>query len=323
MLPDPLFGVVYMYGLMIGVGILAAFAVLYLYGKKMQYDVGFLDFLFYNAIASIAVGFGAAATFQSIYNYIDAPARGFTSETGVIVGSIVGGLLFFGVMCLVGKRLALNLKGWIFWTADAVGAVAVGFSLITVLQSVVDFARDPSGGLALGSGITFIGGFIGGALFFLAMYFMLRPKLSMHLSNVISLIPCAITVGHAFGRVGCFFAGCCYGRETDSIFGVQFPHLATRVHPTQLYEAIFLFVLFGVCSFLLLKFRFKHNLSVYFVGYGVFRFFNEYLRDDDRGALVGGLSPSQFWSLVMILIGVAVAVIWEVIDRKRKARTGE
>lgn len=322
MLPEPLFGRIHMYGLMIGVGILAAFAVLYLYGKKLKYDVNFLDFIFYNAIASIALGFGAAATFQSIYDYIEEPALGFAAEKGVIIGGVVGALLFFGAMVLLAKKFSLGLKSWIFWTANAVGASVFGFSMVTILQSVVDFVRDPDAGFQFGSGITFIGGFIGGALFFLAIYFMMRPRLSMRLSQVVSMIPCAITVAHAFGRVGCFFAGCCYGKATDSVFGVEFPPASPAplypVHPTQLYEAIFLFVLFGVCSLLVLKFKFKHNLSLYFIGYGIFRFGLEYLRDDDRGALVGGISPSQFWSLGLILVGIAIVVIWELVARKKK-----
>ena len=85
-----------------------------------------------------------------------------------------------------------------------------------------------------------------------------------------------------------------------------FPGHFQKVHPTQLYEAAFLLLLFGVCSLLYLKWNFRHGLSVYFIGYGCFRFLLEYVRGDDRGKLFGTLSPSQFWSLVMILIGVAL-----------------
>ncbi|MBQ9773351.1 MAG: prolipoprotein diacylglyceryl transferase [Clostridia bacterium] len=248
MLPEPLFWNVHMYGIMIALGILAAFGVLYGYGKLLAIDVKFLDFLFYNAIVSIAVGFGAAAVFQGFYNYLEYPEGGF------------------------------HLDG----------------------------------------GITFIGGFIGGALCFLAIYFIFRRRLTARLTDALSMIPCAITVAHALGRVGCFFAGCCYGKETDSFLGVQFPHLSHPVHATQLYEAIFLFVLFGVCTFLLLKFRFRHNLSLYFVAYGIFRFAIEYLRDDERGKLVGGISPSQFWSIGLVLAGIAVFVIWTLHDKKKE-----
>lgn len=249
MLPNPIIKIgsleIYMYGVMIALGVLAAFVVLYLYSRKMDIAMSFADFMFYNGIASIFAGFLSAAFFQALYNYIEYPERGF------------------------------DMKG----------------------------------------GITFLGGLLGGSVLFLIVYFLLRKRLKGRLVGkgetfpALSVIPCAILVGHAFGRVGCFFAGCCYGAKTDSIFGVQFPRLAEKVHPTQLYEAVFLFLLFAVCSFLLLKFRFRHNMSVYLIGYGIFRFAIEFLRDDHRGEWIGSLSPSQFWSICMVVLGVALIFI--------------
>ncbi|MBQ9760244.1 MAG: prolipoprotein diacylglyceryl transferase [Clostridia bacterium] len=236
MFPDPIFLNVHWYGVMLAIGILAAFTVLSLYAKAIRLDEKFTDFIFFNGIASILVGFGAAALFQALYEYIENPAAGF--------------------------RFSGN--------------------------------------------ITFLGGLIGGTVFFLAVYFILRSRLTARLTEALSVIPCMITVGHAFGRIGCFLAGCCYGKPTDSIFGVQFPHLREPVHPTQLYEAVFLFLLFGVLSLLLLKWKFKYNMSLYLVAYGIFRFVNEIFRGDHRGELVAGISPSQFWAICMVLLGVAI-----------------
>ena len=238
-----------MYGVMIAVGILICFGCLTHYAKKIGLDEKFTDFVFFNGIAAIAVGFGSAALFQATYNYIENPAAGFN----------------------------------------------------------------------LGGGITFLGGLIGGVVCFLAVYFILRPRLSGRVIDILSLAPCIITVAHGFGRIGCFFAGCCYGKPTDSFLGVKFPHLATRVHPTQLYEAAFLFILFGVMSYLLLKKKFRHNMTVYLIAYGVFRFFNEMLRNDSRGALVAGLTPSQFWSLLMVVLGVALVFPLRYFYAKRDA----
>lgn len=238
-----------MYGVMMAVGILLAFTVLNFYSKKLNVSERLVDFIFFNGIASIAVGLGSAALFQAVYNYIENPRAGF------------------------------------------------------------HFNGD----------ITFIGGLIGGALFFLAVYFILRRRLKIRLTDGLSIIPCMITVGHACGRIGCFFAGCCYGKVTDSIFGVLFPGHIYKVHPTQLYEAIFLFALFAVSSYLLLKKDFRHNLSLYFVAYGIFRFCNEFFRGDARGALVTGISPSQFWSLCMIVVGIVIYFPLQRIFEKQKA----
>ena len=84
----------------------------------------------------------------------------------------------------------------------------------------------------------------------------------------------------------------------------------------MLYEAIFLFVLFGICSYLLLKKNFKYNMSVYLIAYGVFRFLIEFLRDDHRGKLIGFITPSQFWSLLMIGLGVGLIFIMKSILKK-------
>jgi phosphatidylglycerol:prolipoprotein diacylglycerol transferase len=238
--PDAIFSIfgleVYLYGLMIAVGLLACFAVLYLYMKKWEVKENFVDFLFFNGVASVVVGFGVAAVFQGFYNYLD----------------------------------------------------------------------NPEGGFRLDGGITFIGGLIGGIGCFLLIYFFFRKKYTTRLYQVVSVIPCCILVAHAFGRIGCFFAGCCHGKATDGIFGVQFPGFSYAVHPTQLYEAIFLFLLFGVCSFLALKFKFQHNLTVYLIAYGIFRFFLEFLRDDHRGSFIPGITPSQFWSIVMVVAGIGL-----------------
>lgn len=239
MLPEPIFWNVHMYGVMIAIGILCAFAVLFLYAKKRTVDSKFKDFIFYNGLASTAVGFGFSTLFQATYNYIENPAAGFQ----------------------------------------------------------------------FGSGMTFIGGLIGGVVCFMSVYFVFRKHYNTRLYEVISILPCSILVAHAFGRIGCLFAGCCYGKETDSFLGVTFPQLDSPVHPTQLYEAAFLLVMFAVCSYLVLKKDYKHNLSLYLISYGIFRFLIEYLRGDARGELVGFITPSQFWSVFMILAGVAMMFV--------------
>lgn len=252
MLPQPivnLFGrfPIYMYGVMIAVGIMAALGVLMLYAKIKNIEPAFVDFLFYNGLLSIFVGLLSAALFQAIYNYIKYPALGFQ------------------------------------------------FSL---------------------DNLTFIGGLIGGAACFLTVYAIMRRRYKERLTRILSLPPCCILIAHACGRIGCFFAGCCYGKPTDSAFGVLFPGHFQKVHPTQLYEAIFLFLLFGLCSLLYLKWHFRHGLSVYFIGYGCFRFLLEFVRGDDRGKLFGALSPSQFWSLVMIAIGISLIFFLRYLQEK-------
>ena len=74
-----------------------------------------------------------------------------------------------------------------------------------------------------------IGGLIGGVACFLAIYFIFGRKYKNKLKDCLPFIPLSIVIAHAFGRVGCFFAGCCYGIETDSWLGVKFPQLENKV----------------------------------------------------------------------------------------------
>lgn len=248
MYTEKIFGLFTLYGLCIAVGVLCAVLILFKFAKGKIKD-SFIDFLFYNGIVAIAIGFCVATLFQDVYNYVKYPEKGFE----------------------------------------------------------------------FGTGMTFIGGLIGGVVSFLTGYFIFRKKLDGRLIDIISLLPACIIIAHAFGRIGCFFAGCCYGKPTDSFLGVTFPGMKHPVHPTQLYESAFLFVLFAVCILLYLKKGFKHNLSLYLLAYGVFRFLNEFLRGDDRGAYILGMPPSQFWSIVMVVASVAVYFLLEYAYKVRAA----
>jgi phosphatidylglycerol:prolipoprotein diacylglycerol transferase len=121
--------------------------------------------------------------------------------------------------------------------------------------------------------------------------------------------PACITVAHAFGRLGCLMAGCCYGRVTESEFFGIFMKGANRL-PTQLYESIFLFILFAVISvFYFKKFNFTH--VIYLVAYGIWRFIIEFFRADHRGG-AGAISPSQWHSMIFILVAVAIVVYFRI-----------
>jgi phosphatidylglycerol:prolipoprotein diacylglycerol transferase len=124
------------------------------------------------------------------------------------------------------------------------------------------------------------------------------------------MVAVGIPLAHAFGRIGCFSYGCCYGRPTNSWIGILFPPdspagiLGTKVIPTQLVEASFLFVLFFILKFLNTHKKFNGQIiSVYLISYGIFRFVIEFFRADPRGN-VFFLSISQFISIILIGLGI-------------------
>ena len=159
--------------------------------------------------------------------------------------------------------------------------------------------------------MTFFGGLVGGVITFIIGYYLYIKKHypnSNFLNDVVIVAPACITVAHGFGRIGCFLAGCCYGKQTDSIFGVKFPHLNYNVYPTQLFEAIFLLILASILFLLAYKYKNKYTFPIYLTSYGIFRFLIEYIRGDDRGALFLSLTPSQGFSIICILIAIALTI---------------
>ncbi len=154
-------------------------------------------------------------------------------------------------------------------------------------------------------GFVFFGGFLG-ALGFGALYAK-RRQISFLKAADFFCAPLAL--GHAVGRVGCFLAGCCYGKVSHSFFAVKFTspeclvpqHLhGAGLYPTQLMESALNLLLFFI---LLFFYNRKHKdgdiFALYIIGYGLIRFFVEFFRGDDRGAFILGLSPSQFIALLL------------------------
>lgn len=156
-----------------------------------------------------------------------------------------------------------------------------------------------------------------------ALWYMRRKKLPILKTSDFLIV--ALPLGHALGRIGCFFAGCCYGKPTTLPWGVRFtdPHalvapelMNVPLHPTQLYESILNFLLF-----LLLHYASKRShkegkiLVLYVLCYAIMRFGIEFLRGDFRGSFLLGMSPSQIISL--LVIGVALW-IWTTYLRESK-----
>ena len=122
------------------------------------------------------------------------------------------------------------------------------------------------------------------------------------------MIP-SVALAQAFGRIGCFLAGCCYGKETDSCIGVVFSHSdfapnGVKLLPTQLIMAAGDLVIMAVLLYYASKKPIRGRVSaLYLILYSVGRFAVEFLRNDDRGT-VGIFSTSQFIAIFILLLGV-------------------
>jgi len=130
-----------------------------------------------------------------------------------------------------------------------------------------------------------------------------------------------IALGNVLGRLGCFSAGCCWGKPTTLPWGVSFPpegHEITGVptgihlHPTQLYESITMLVVFAFLLWLHQRKKFSGQVILaYAFIYATVRFLIEFVRDDPRGNILGlttltGLSTSQ---IIGLIVGIGALIL--------------
>lgn len=191
-----------------------------------------------------------------------------------------------------------------------------GFLSSAVFDSIVKYNR--FGNFKL-HGITFYGGFLGAVLCFFVLVTISLHKTSFSVKAWFDLLTCPFIGFHFFGRIGCFFAGCCYGKQTNSLFAVSFPddvlsgiyHYGKKCYPTQLFEAFLLLIIFLVVS------KCKNKFFSYTFLYAVARFFVEFFRGDERGYITGILSPSQ-----TVCIGIlCVCLIYKLFTHIFKGRS--
>ncbi len=189
----------------------------------------------------------------------------------------------------------------------AIVAIISGIIFSCLFQNLYDFIESPST-YKWTWAMTFYGGLLGGVIGFLLMYFLWYRKHNKGImKKLLTIAPACITIAHAFGRIGCFLAGCCYGKQTTSWIGIKFPDHPNPIIPTQLIESVALFILTFILIILAFRFECKYTFVVYMLGYAIIRFIIEFYRDDHRGAFLGIFSPSQIWCFVLFISGF---VMW-------------
>jgi phosphatidylglycerol:prolipoprotein diacylglycerol transferase len=158
----------------------------------------------------------------------------------------------------------------------------------------------------LHTGIVFYGGLLG----FLSAFLLICKKWDKKINyEVVDLAVVCIPLFHFFGRLGCFFGGCCFGIESHSIFSILYTtHINTEVitasrFPIQLVEACLNMIIFIVLISLLFKEKFKGRLLfIYLFIYAAMRMILEFFRGDLVRGVWNGISFSQIVSAVILLI---------------------
>ncbi len=229
----------------------------------------------------------------------------------IVVGVILC-LLAFDKMCAIRKMSGKANK---FYYLVGIASIVVGFLSASLVQSIYNYIETKVWNWG---GVTFMGGMYGGVIcFVLISLIFAKGEVRAQFGQVCEIGLTCIPIAHAFGRIGCFSVGCCYGAEVaegDALgfLGVLFKSGAGAGeirYPTQLFEAIFLFILAFVMLVMVVKDK-KVNTVIYFAGYGIFRFLLEFLRDDARGSIgVQSLSPSQVLSIVSVVIALVMLAL--------------
>ena len=155
-------------------------------------------------------------------------------------------------------------------------------------------------------GNVFYGGFIG-SIITLKLYG--KSKKTLIKEGFIDIYSVCVPLFHAFGRIGCFLGGCCYGVESDFGFIATNNNLVpglcgVRRFPISLVECAFNLILFGVLLYLYKKQKFSGKMVyLYMLTYPVGRFVFEFFRGDVYRGIYLGLSTSQWISIILFVIG--------------------
>lgn len=162
----------------------------------------------------------------------------------------------------------------------------------------------------LADGFVVYGGIIGGIL--AGCLYCFCKKINFW--KYFDLMMPSVALAQGFGRIGCLLAGCCYGRETNSVLAITFQnsdfapnHVA--LIPTQIYSSMLDFAHFFVLLYISRhKKKDGQVAACYLIFYSIGRFVLEFFRGDLIRGSVGGLSTSQFISLFILAAGLAIIV---------------
>jgi phosphatidylglycerol---prolipoprotein diacylglyceryl transferase len=240
----------------------------------------------------------------------------------------IGFLIAVAVIRRLAERSALDVDRVLdltFWS------LLVGFAgarLLFILTRWEFFLSEPASIFRVWEGgLVFFGGPL--AVLPFVIWYVRRFKLQLW-ATMDAMIP-GLVIAHMFGRFGCLAAGCCYGKPTELPWGIRLnsdlvdkAFQGIPLHPTQLYEAFALGVLFAGLLYLHRRKLFDGQVVLaYFMGYPVIRSLVEIFRGDQiRGFVIDGvLSTSQFIS-ILVFLGASAALYWRVQQLKTDETKG-
>jgi phosphatidylglycerol:prolipoprotein diacylglycerol transferase len=231
-----------------------------------------------------------------------------------------GVLVALGFLAGLGITLRLARKAGM--PAETISNLAVycaiagliGAKLFMFLFDIGDYVRNPGRIFTfetLQAAGVFHGGFI--AAFLMALFYMRRQQLPA--MKTLDLFAPGIAIGQGIGRLGCFAAGCCWGRECDLPWGVRFRSdfaapvpLDKTLHPVQLYESAADLLIFAILYKQASRaHRSGQVIGWYLVLYSTARFVIEFFRVHEQ-SLVGPFSLTQWIALGLLALGAVILI---------------
>jgi phosphatidylglycerol:prolipoprotein diacylglycerol transferase len=222
-----------------------------------------------------------------------------------------GFLIALKVAAMRGKKFGVEANLVMDLGLYILVSALIGAKLLLLIVDWQHYQHDPWS--LVRSGGVFYGGLV--AAVATSIWFFYKHKLSVW--TMCDILAPSVALGHAIGRLGCFSAGCCYGRPTTMPWGVTFtdPYareivgvpLGIALHPTQLYEAFVEFAIFGILIYMSTKKKFDGQIFWSYVAfYSTARFVIEHFRGDlDRGLAFGGaVSTSQIIAVVLLVVAI-------------------
>jgi len=193
-------------------------------------------------------------------------------------------------------------------------AAIVGSRLFYVATHFSYFASRPLEIFMLWKGgLVCYGGFIGAAVVAIVYLWVYR----LPLGKVADIAGLVLPLGHSIGRIGCFCAGCCYGKACDMPWAITFTHpeslapLNVPLHPTELYHSLSNFLIFFALFLVRRVKRYDGQVFwLYILFYGVARSVIEVFRGDYRGPTVLGMfSITQIIGIGSVIVALAMLII--------------
>ena len=217
------------------------------------------------------------------------------------------------ILCVVmgyyrAKRMEMKAESVLDLAILCVVMGFLGAKVFFVILSWKQFLTDPLSVLG-SSGLVVYGGIIFGVVSAL-IYCKIK---NIRFFEYFDLLAPSVALAQAFGRLGCFFAGCCYGKETSLPIGIVFPEgsfapAGGPLLPTQLFSSAGDFVIAFVLVRMTGKMRHTGDVgALYLMLYGIGRFCVEFLRTNEQGGFIG-LTTAQLISIVFMIISIVLFI---------------